>query len=76
MAVDGSAAADAVADAGGLALIERHERTAFIDRLAEMGAQAAKVDTLSGLNYSRGKPVTIDIYRVAAVHQVIAPPAE
>ena len=76
LAVDGSAAADAVADAGGLALIERHERTAFIDRLAEMGAQAAKVDTLSGLNYSRGKPVTIDIYRVAAVHQVIAPPAE
>ena len=76
LAVDGSAAADAVADAGGLALIERHERTAFIDRLAEMGAQAAKVDTLSGLNYSRGKPVTIDVYRVAAVHQVIAPPAE
>ena len=76
LAVDGSAAADAVADAGGLALIERKERDSFANRLAEMGAEVVRLDTLSGLNYSRGKPVTIDVYRVEPVHQVIAPPAE
>ncbi len=76
LAVDGSAAADSVADAGGLALIERHERESFIDRLAEMGATVARVDTLTGLNYSRGKRVTIDVYRVAAVHLIVAPPDE
>jgi hypothetical protein len=76
LAVDGSAAADAVADAGGLALIERREQARFADRLSRMGAQVVRLDTLSGLNYSRGKPVTIDVYRVEPVHQVIAPPAE
>jgi 4-amino-4-deoxy-L-arabinose transferase-like glycosyltransferase len=76
LAVDGSAAADAVADAGGLALIERKERERFTGRLARMGAEVVRLDTLSGLNYSRGKQVTIDVYRVEPVHQVIAPPAE
>ena len=70
------AAADAFADTGGLALIERKERDGFANRLAEMGAEVVRLDTLSGLNYSRGKPVTIDVYRVEPVHQVIAPPAE
>jgi len=76
LAVDGSAAADAFADAGGLALIERREFKSFAIRLAQMGAEVARVDTLSGLNYSRGKPVTIDVFRVQPVHQVIAPPGE
>ena len=76
LAVDGSAAADAFADQGGLALIERHERKAFARRLAETGAEVTRVDTLWGLNYSRGKTVTIDVFRVEPVHQVIAPPGE
>lgn len=76
LAVDGSAAADAFADSGGLALIERKERDSFANRLAQMGAEVVRLDTLSGLNYSRGKPVTIDVYRVEPVRQVIAPPAE
>jgi 4-amino-4-deoxy-L-arabinose transferase-like glycosyltransferase len=76
LAVDGAAAADAVAYAGGLALVERGERESFANRLTELGPEATLVDSLSGLNYSRGKPVTIDLYRVAPAHQVFAPPPE
>lgn len=76
LAVDGAAAADAVANDGGLALIEAHERDSFVNRLAEMGADVTKVDAMTGLNYSRGKQVAITVYRVASVHQIIAPPPE
>ena len=73
---DGTGAADAGAFQGGLALIEDSERPAFLAHLAELEADAVKVDELTGLNYSRGKPVHITLYRVSATHDIAAPPAE
>lgn len=73
---DGSGAAEVGAYQGGLALIEDRERPAFLAHLAELEADAVKVDDLDGFNYSRGKRVHITLYRVAATHEVTVPPAE
>ncbi|MEJ1970411.1 MAG: glycosyltransferase family 39 protein [Rhizomicrobium sp.] len=73
---DGIGAAEAGAFQGGLALVEDKERPAFLAHLAELEADAAAVDALDGLNYSRGKPVHITVYRVTATHDVTVPPAE
>jgi len=73
---NGSGAADAGANQGGLALVEDSERSAFLARLAEVEADATRVDELSGYNYSRGRKVHITIYRVTATHDVTEPPAE
>jgi 4-amino-4-deoxy-L-arabinose transferase-like glycosyltransferase len=73
---NGVGAAQAGAYQGGLAFIEDHERPAFLARLAELETDATKVDELDGLNYSRGKPVHITVYRLTANRDVITPPAE
>ena len=73
---DGSGAAEVGASQGGLALIEDGERSAFLGKLAELQADAIKLDALSGFNYSRGKRVHITIYRVTATHDITEPPAE
>ena len=73
---DGTGAAEGGAYLGGLALVEDKERPAFLAHLAELEADAVKVDELTGLNYSHGKPVHITLYRVTATHDIAAPPAE
>ncbi len=64
---DGRGAADAAAARGGLALIEDRERGAFLARLAELQDDAEAEATLSGFNYSRGKPVHVTVYRVGRI---------
>jgi 4-amino-4-deoxy-L-arabinose transferase-like glycosyltransferase len=73
---NGAGAADVGASQGGLALVEDSERAAFLAHLAEVEADANRVDELSGFNYSRGRMVHITIYRVTATHDVTEPPAE
>jgi 4-amino-4-deoxy-L-arabinose transferase-like glycosyltransferase len=73
---DGTGAAEVGAYQGGLALIEDKERPAFLAHLAEIEADAAPVDQLSGFNYSRGRKVHITLYRVTASQEVTVPPAE
>jgi 4-amino-4-deoxy-L-arabinose transferase-like glycosyltransferase len=62
---DGAGAAGLAARDGGLALIETQEQGAFLARLAEKEADATPLQTVTGFNYSRGKPVAVTIYRVA-----------
>jgi 4-amino-4-deoxy-L-arabinose transferase-like glycosyltransferase len=62
---DGAGAAEMAAHGGGLALIEARETGPFLARLAEQEADATALQTVTGFNYSRGKPVAIMIYRVA-----------
>jgi 4-amino-4-deoxy-L-arabinose transferase-like glycosyltransferase len=64
---DGKGAAEIGARAGGLALIEDGERPQFLARLAELQADAAALDDVSGFNYSRGKRVHITVYRVTSL---------
>jgi 4-amino-4-deoxy-L-arabinose transferase-like glycosyltransferase len=74
---DGTTAAEAAARQGGLALIEDHERSRFLMRLAQLHAVAKPVDQMSGFNYSRGRREHITFYRVTAVaSQTAQPPAE
>jgi hypothetical protein len=63
--LEGTRAARLAAQQGGLALIEDRERNAFLNGLAKPHAAATPLGALSGLNYSRGKPVHITLYRVA-----------
>jgi len=73
---DGAGAADIGAQEGGLALIEDRERPAFFAHLAEIQGDAVPVDSLDGLNYSRGKKVHLTLYRMTATHDYGVPPAE
>jgi 4-amino-4-deoxy-L-arabinose transferase-like glycosyltransferase len=73
---DGPGAAEAGASQGGLALVEERHRAAFLHKLAEREADAKEVGAVDGLNYSRGKPVHIRIYRVEPVREWAAPPSE
>jgi 4-amino-4-deoxy-L-arabinose transferase-like glycosyltransferase len=63
---DGAGAADLALRDGGLALIEAREKGAFLARLAEKEGDATALETVTGFDYSRGKPVAVTIYRVAA----------
>ena len=67
---DGAGAAALGAKDGGLALIESRERGAFLAGLAEREADATEVATMRGFNYSRGKPVSISVFRVTRVHDL------
>jgi len=61
---DGVGAAHlAGAEAGRATLVEASEREAFETELAAIGATAVIVAEIEGLNYSRGDPVSIAIYR-------------
>ncbi len=62
---DGVDAAAMSAPAGGLVLIEDRERNAFLLRLASLKAHADAVGQVAGLNYSRGRPVHVTLYRVS-----------
>ncbi len=63
----GQGAAGMAAMQGGLALIEDHQRGAFLTKLAKLGAKAKKVDELAGFNYSRGEHEHVTFYRVTPV---------
>jgi 4-amino-4-deoxy-L-arabinose transferase-like glycosyltransferase len=73
---DGAGAAEAGSFQGGLALIEDKERPAFLAHLAEVEADAVPVDALDGLNYSRGKPIHMTLYRMTGTRDFAVPPAE
>jgi 4-amino-4-deoxy-L-arabinose transferase-like glycosyltransferase len=61
---DGAGAAQyAAEEAGRATLVEARERAAFEAGLAAAGASAVIVETVNGLNYSRGEQVSISIYR-------------
>jgi 4-amino-4-deoxy-L-arabinose transferase-like glycosyltransferase len=64
---DGEGAAALGARDGGLALIEERERGAFLAGLAERQADATAVASMSGFNYSRGRKVSVTVYRVTKV---------
>jgi len=51
--------------AGGLALVDSAERQSFLDVVGQMGGKAEALDEISGLNYSRGREMTITLYRVS-----------
>jgi hypothetical protein len=76
LAATGADAAAFAAAQGGLAAIEDGQRPRFLARLAEMEADAKAIDSLSGFNYSRGRPVHITLYRVTPAPQVTNPPQE
>ena len=59
---DGRTAAEAVSD-GRPAIVEAHELPAFIAALKSLDAQAAAMGEVKGLDYSKGKPVDLYLYR-------------
>ena len=61
---DGPGAAKALAQTGGIAGVEDHEREAFLRTLAEHGGEAKKLTDVDGLNYSHGRFVHVGVYRV------------
>jgi 4-amino-4-deoxy-L-arabinose transferase-like glycosyltransferase len=64
LAADGAEAARLAAEESGRAtLVEAAEREAFETQLEALGATAVVVAEINGLNYSRGDPVSITIYR-------------
>jgi 4-amino-4-deoxy-L-arabinose transferase-like glycosyltransferase len=60
----GAGAAVQGANLGGLALVDDREQPAFLARLAELQSDATPLARVTGFNYSRGKNVTITLYRV------------
>jgi 4-amino-4-deoxy-L-arabinose transferase-like glycosyltransferase len=61
---DGGAAAKALAkDACTLALVNQKQNQTFLDQAALDGVQPIPVETISGFNYSRGKSLTLTLYR-------------
>ncbi len=73
---NGRGAAEIGAAQGGLAAVENGQRPTFLAHLAELDAEAAPLDALSGFNYSQGRPVHITLYRVTPPHQITTPPPE
>lgn len=61
---DGPAAARAVARSGGLALVADDQRNAFVSNLSASGARAEALESIDGLNYSRGRKTRITLYRI------------
>jgi 4-amino-4-deoxy-L-arabinose transferase-like glycosyltransferase len=59
----GRGAAAQGANLGGLALVDDREQPAFLARLAELQSDATPLAQVTGFNYSRGKKVTITLYR-------------
>jgi 4-amino-4-deoxy-L-arabinose transferase-like glycosyltransferase len=60
----GSGAALIVGKTGGLALVDSEESDSFLKLVQEAGGHAEALDEISGLNYSRGRPTRITLYRV------------
>jgi 4-amino-4-deoxy-L-arabinose transferase-like glycosyltransferase len=60
----GPGAALIVGKMGGLALVDAGESESFLKLVTEAGGTAEALDEISGLNYSRGRPTRITLYRV------------
>lgn len=50
----------------GVALLAAEEETRFLDRLAEKGAEALPLGSVSGRNYADGRELTLTFYRLRA----------
>lgn len=61
----GAEAADALVDRGGAAVVEARERAAFDARLEARGSSAAPVAVIDGFNYSKGRRVSLTVFRRA-----------
>ena len=59
---DGEVAAAAIAD-GRPALVDASQRAQFFEALKAQDARAAPMAQIKGLNYSKGKPVDLILYR-------------
>jgi 4-amino-4-deoxy-L-arabinose transferase-like glycosyltransferase len=59
---DGRGAARAIAQ-GRPAIVEAGQQRAFAERLQDLGLTATPVDRVRGLNYSKGDPVDLTLYR-------------
>jgi 4-amino-4-deoxy-L-arabinose transferase-like glycosyltransferase len=60
----GDGAGRTAAKGGGLALIERRQEGRFLEAVVAGGASAAPLETVEGMNYSRGRWSKVTIYRV------------
>lgn len=61
---NGRAAADLMTNSNRAAIIESREDAAFRTRLDELGEAASPFAEIDGVNYSNGKPVVLNIYRL------------
>jgi 4-amino-4-deoxy-L-arabinose transferase-like glycosyltransferase len=61
---DGPTAGQAAALSGGLALVASDQQEPFLAAVQTAGARADALEEIDGLNYSRGKPAKITVYRV------------
>jgi 4-amino-4-deoxy-L-arabinose transferase-like glycosyltransferase len=73
---DGYGAAEIGAAQGGLVAVQDGQRSVFLAHLAELEGDAVPLDSVSGFNYSRGRPVHITLYRVTPPHEIMTPPQE
>lgn len=60
----GAGAGAMAAKQGGLALIERRQEPAFLTAVVAGHASVAPLEEVDGINYSRGRPSRVTIYRV------------
>ena len=60
----GAGAALIAGKSGGLVLVDSGESDNFLKLISEAGGRAEPLDEISGLNYSRGRPTRITLYRV------------
>jgi hypothetical protein len=61
---DGADAARKSAVAGGLALVSDDQQSAFLTGIEAAGARADALESVAGLNYSRGRRTRITLYRI------------
>lgn len=60
---NGAAAADALIDRGGAAIVDGRERASFEARLQERNGAAEIVAEIGGFNYSKGDRIQLTVYR-------------
>lgn len=60
-----AAASFAAGQPGRLAVIEARELETFHRQISKLGVRIEKLETVSGFNYTRGKHVSLDLYRSA-----------
>jgi 4-amino-4-deoxy-L-arabinose transferase-like glycosyltransferase len=61
---DGAGAARKASVGGGLALVSDDQQSAFLSGIEAAGARADPLETVAGLNYSRGRKTRITLYRI------------
>jgi hypothetical protein len=66
---------DAASDS--IVLVEARHRDPFLEEVEARGLPPEEGDTVSGLNYARGDPIAVTLYRLHAVRrlrQISVPP--